>query len=160
MATKQPPRYRHREANWGPPADREIRDGSHLVLEIALAHRDRLVGLLLRRGIHGADPDVLYFPHDLIRVGETVEGCVRRIVRAAARVGVRRVTHLALEAWLDEEGHWHVCHNVIAHVDRLPRPGGNVRKVFAFRGDEPPAIPFGWWKPKDLRALWKEHLAK
>lgn len=156
-----PPRvvYRHREANWGPPRAREVRDGSHLTFEIVLRHRDRFVGLLLRRGIHGADPDVLYFPHDLIRVGETVDACVERIVRATAGVGVAAIDHVRLEAWSDAAGHWHVCHNVIATVARLPRPGGNVRRVFTFRPDAPPPVPFAWWGPDDLRDLHRKHFA-
>lgn len=146
-------RYAHGEANWGRPARRELAGGSHLTLEIPLRHRDSLVALLLRRGVHGGDPTKLYFPHDLIRVGETVPDAVARVVEEACGADVRRLTPVVLESWNGEQGHWHVCYTTIATVRRLPVPGGNVRAVVAFGRDAVPATPFAWWDRKSLRAL-------
>jgi hypothetical protein len=145
--------YRDGEANWGRPARREAAGGSHLTFEIPLRYRDSLVGLLLHRGVHGGDASKLYFPHDLIRVGEAVPDAVARIVRAACGAEVRSLTPVGLESWTGDEDHWHVCYTTIATVRRLPEPGGNVRAVVRFGRDSVPAVPFAWWDRKSLRWL-------
>lgn len=147
--------YCHGEANWGRPLASEMPGGSHLTFEVPLRWRDRVVALLLDVGIHGADRTKLYFPHDLIRVGETVPDAVGRIVRDACGAEVARVAPGGLEAWTGEQDHWHVCYTAVATIRRLPRPGGNVREVIAFRRDEIPRTPFAWWTRKDLRALFE-----
>lgn len=148
--------YRHREANWGAPLGREVPGGSHLTFEIPLRHRDALVGLLLHRGVHGGDPSKLYFPHDLIRVGEPVGDAVARIVAEACGAEVTRLTPVQLESWTGERGHWHVCYTTIARIRRLPRVGGNVRAVVPFTRDALPKTPFAWWTRKDLRATFDD----
>lgn len=149
--------YAHGEANWGPPSRREVPGGSHLTLEIPLRHRDSLVGLLLRRGVHGGDATKLYFPHDLIRVGETVPDGVARVVEEACGAEVSALDAVGLESWTGEQGHWHVCYTTIARLKRLPRVGGNVREVFRFGPDAIPRTPFAWWDRKSLRWLFRTY---
>lgn len=146
--------YGHGEANWGRPLRREAPGGSHLTFEIPLRWRDRFVALLLRRGVHGGDPSKLYFPHDLIRVGETVPDAVGRIVAAACGAKVTGLDPLGLESWSGDDGRWHVCYTTVARIRSLPKPGGNVRAVVAFGADTLPATPFAWWTWKDLRSLF------
>ena len=146
--------YARGEANWGPPSRREVPGGSHLTLEIPLRHRDSLVGLLLHRGVHGGDATKLYFPHDLIHVGETVPDGVARVVEEACGAEVSGLDAVGLESWTGEKDHWHVCYTTIATIRKLPKPGGNVREVVRFTRDTLPKTPFAWWSPKDLRATF------
>lgn len=148
--------YLHGEASWGAPVRREAKHGSHLTYEIPLRWRGKLVGLLLREGVHGGDATKLYFPHDLPRVGETVEESVARIVESACGARVTKLHHLRLETWLDDDGHWHACHNVAATIRALPEPGGNVRAVVAFDRSGIPTQPFAWWTRKNLVWLLDE----
>jgi hypothetical protein len=146
--------YRHREANWGPPLAREVAGGSHLALEVPLRYRDSLVALLLVRGVHGGDPTKLYFPHDVMRVGQSVDDDVARIVEDACGAEVADLTPVGLEAWTGERRHWHVCYTTIARIRKLPKAGGNVREVVRFTRDAIPRTPFAWWSKPDLRATF------
>ena len=151
---KSPNVYRHREANWGAPLAREKAAGSHLAIEVPLRWRGSLVALLLDRGVHGGDRTKLYFPHDLMRVGESGDEAVARIVGDACGARVAELIPLGLESWSDDDGHWHVCYTTIATIRKLPKPGGNVREVVRFTRDTLPKTPFAWWSPKDLRATF------
>jgi len=149
--------YAHGEANFGRPLRREVTGGSHLTLEIPLRHRDGLVGLLLHRGVHGGDPSKLYFPHDLIRVGETVPDGVARVVEEACGAEVTGLDAVGLESWTGEKGHWHVCYTTIARIRRLPETRRNVRAVLRFGPKSLPATPFAWWDRKSLRWLFRTY---
>jgi ADP-ribose pyrophosphatase YjhB (NUDIX family) len=156
MTKPRGPVYSHDEASWGAPVRREAKRGSHLTFEVPLRWRGKLVGLLLREGVHGGDPAKLYFPHDLPRVGETVDASVSRIVKAACGARVTTIRHMGIESWADDDGHWHICPTMAATIRALPAPGGNVRAVLAFDRDSIPSQPFAWWTAKDLVWLMDE----
>jgi|ERR1051326_7143206 ADP-ribose pyrophosphatase YjhB (NUDIX family) len=147
--------YTNQEANWGPVIPNEVPQGSHLTLELPLRYQNTLVALLLKEGIHGADNSKLFFPHGLIRFGESIETALKRIVREIACVDVLSFNAVSFEAWLDDEQHYHICATLLARISQLPVKQGNIADVIAFRPGKLPDRPFAWWANEDIHALFR-----
>lgn len=150
-------RYIHNEANWGPVTETEVPQGSHLTFEIPLRLSDSLVALRLRHGIHGGSPDKLYFPHGLIRFGETVPDAVARLVREICEVEVASLRHTFVEAWLDESQHYHICCTVVATISGLPKKTDEISEVFQISKSDNLPGEFAWWSDADIKNLFEHH---
>ena len=108
---------------------------------------------MLRRpdGLHDGPKNALYFPHGLIRFGETVDECVGRLVMEQAGAEVRRTHLYTMSSWV-EDRHWHLCLNVLAEIESPPRPGDEVSEVVVVDRDHVPS-DFAWWTPDQAREV-------
>jgi len=146
--------YEHGEANFGPPLETEVAGGAHLTFDVLLRHEQTLIAFRLPDGLHDGPKNVLYFPHGLIRFGETVDDCVQRL--ADEQGGGCHVTHTDLytmPSWVEDD-HWHICLNVVATVAAPPSvaPPGASETVIVERGHA--GTDFGWWTDDQLDGLF------
>lgn len=136
--------YRDGEANFGPPLEKEVSGGAHIVFDIVPVYNGEITALRLPDGLHGDRKNALYFPHGLIRFGEETLECVSRVCQEF--VGVRAVSYtpISLSSWVDENNHWHLCFNVIAELEKAPIQKDFVSELVsitkASQADE-----FPWW---------------
>jgi hypothetical protein len=147
--------YANGEANFGPPAERELSGGAHLVFDLLLRHGDELIALRRPEGYHDGPKDKLYGPHGLICFGETVEECVQRLVdEQGSGVRVTRVDLYTMPTWVDENNHWHIALNVIATIDAIPTylPPGVSEIVRVRRGH--PGSDFAWFSDEQLEEVF------
>lgn len=86
--------WNNNEANFGSVIKKQIDNGTHISFEIILKNNGRYIGLR-RESIpkHESPPDskkhpkgMLFFCHNLIRYAESVEDCIKRIVKEQAGV--------------------------------------------------------------------------
>ncbi len=146
--------YEHGEANFGPPLAAEVAGGAHLTFDVILRHGQTLIALRRPDGLHDGPKNALYFPHGLIRFGETVDGCVQRLTNEhGGGAKVLRTNLYTMPAWVESE-HWHICLNVVATVAAPPTllsPG--VSEIVAVERGHP-GSDFGWWTDDQLDALF------
>ena len=86
--------WQNNEANFGHPISKEVDGGAHITFDILLKKGDKYFALR-RKCIpgHGIPPgaeenNLLFLCHNLIRYGESVEECVKRIVKEQSGVNV------------------------------------------------------------------------
>lgn len=145
--------YTHSEANFGKPLKTEVAGGAHLVFDVIPWHRGRVHALRLPDGLHGDRKNALYFPHGLIRFGETTLQCADRLCREYANSAVTTTSLLWMSSWVDDNEHWHLCLNVLAHLASPPERRDFVSEIVAFTED---AIPndFPWWTVEQLQSVF------
>jgi ADP-ribose pyrophosphatase YjhB (NUDIX family) len=144
--------YTHREANFGKPLRTEVSGGAHLTFDVVLHRGASVYALRLPAGLHDGPKNALYFPHGLIRFGETVLDCARRLAKDQAAVDVTRAGLYTLPSWVDENDHWHLCLNVLAEVEDVPPVGGHVSEVVEITSTTIPD-EFGWWTVEQMASL-------
>ena len=162
--------WKHGEANFGRPLRSQITGGTHITFEIILKYKGKYVALR-RASIPGHEAPLnarkdpkhhagqLFFCHNLIRYGESVEKCVKRIVREQAGVGVKSMRAVYIDAGVQKkDGQWAIVPHVIAELATLPKVGkfGNeISEVVTFSKNKIPE-DFAWWGKKDLQEFLKE----
>jgi hypothetical protein len=149
--------WQNNEANFGPPISKEVDGGTHITFDILL-RKDGKYFALRRECIPGHEvppegKNVLFLCHNLIRYGESVEDCVRRIVKEQSGVNILSYQVVDLRTvFMKESGgkkirQWGIIPFVIAEVDATPETGnfGNeVVEVVAFtKADIPTDLAFG-----------------
>ncbi|MBI2578148.1 MAG: hypothetical protein HYW26_00395 [Candidatus Aenigmarchaeota archaeon] len=159
-------RWKNNEANFGLPLPRQVKGGTHVTFEILLKRKNKYIALRRPKGIpehelppHAADhPEgLLYFCHNLIRYGESVEKCIKRIVKAQAGVNVRKWRVVAIDSVLQEkDGQWAIIPHVIAEVDRIPEKSGKITEIVFFSKNKIPGS-FAWWTRKELEEFLRKY---
>src|SRR3989338_4761678 len=153
--------FKNKEANFGKPLKFQTRGGAHITFEIILKWNRKYIALR-RKSIpgHEAPPHarkyprgLLYFCHNLIRYGESVEQCVKRIVKSQTGVGVKSYRVVDIESSVQKkDNQWAIIPCVIAELTRKPKMGnfGNkITEVVSFTKKDVPN-DFAWWPKKDL----------
>ena len=159
--------FKNKEANFSKPLRKQVKGGTHITIEIILKKGNRYIGLR-RNSIpgHEAPPHIkkhpkglLFFCHNLIRYGESMERCVRRIVRAQAGVNVKEVKVVYIDSSVQsKDGQWAFTPHVIAEVSKIPKTGkyGNeIKEVVLFNKNNIPN-DFAWWDKKELKEFLDE----
>jgi len=158
--------WKNNEANFGPPVPRQVPGGVHITLEIVLKYRGKYIALRRPNGIpeHELPPQakdypqgLLYFCHNLIRYGESVEECVKRIVRAQAGVSVKdfRVAYIDSSVQKKDD-QWAFMPHVIAELDEIPQTDSEITEVLVFNKNSIPE-DFGWWDKEDLKEFLEKY---
>jgi len=160
--------WQNNEANFGPPIQKEADGGTHITCEIILKKGDKYIAL--RRSClpgHEKPPSVgnpkgaLFFCHNLIRYGESIEECTKRIVKEQSGVNVINYKVVDVRAFLMEESggkkmkQWAIVPHIIAEIDKIPQPGvyGNeITEVVEFTKDNVPT-DFAWGKTERIKEL-------
>lgn len=161
--------WRNKEANFGPPIEKDVNGGTHITFEIVLKKGDKFIALRRPEAIPGHElppktknyPNGLfYFCHNLIRYGEPIETFIKRTVKEQAGVGVKNYKILDISSEVqDKDDQWAFTPYVIAEVEKIPQPGkyGNdVTEVITF---DKHTIPedFGWWTQEELKEFLEEY---
>ena len=145
--------YAHREANFGPPIESEVRGGAHLTFDVICRFQDQLVAFRRPNGLHDGPKNALYFPHGLIRFGETVDDCVQRLLdEQGGRAVALRTDLYTMPSWVEAE-HWHMCLNVVATLEDPPAEQSDGVSEMVLVGRGHPSPDFAWWTDEQLAGL-------
>ncbi len=163
--------WEHKEANFGKPLKKEVDKGTHITFEILIKKGNAYFALRRPNGIskHVMTPrekafqgGMLYFCHDLIRYEESIEKCVKRIVKTQANVIVKSYKVVYIESFLKKED-WGLKHeqfaiipHVIAELRNTPKINKEITEVISFTKSSPP-YEMAWWTKKELKEFLKEH---
>ena len=152
--------WKDKEANFGLPLGEQVSGGTHITFEIILKKEGKYIGLRRPNGIpeHELPPQakdypqgLLYFCHNLIRYGESMENCVTRIVREQAGVEIikLRVVYIYSEVQ-EKDNQWAINPCIIAEVEKIPRISSDITEVILFNRNNIPE-DFAWWTKEELR---------
>lgn len=151
--------WKNKEANFGPPIPKEVVGGTHITFEIILKKDKKFVALRRPNAIpeHELPPKakdypngLLYFCHNLIRYGESVEECVKRIVKAQAGVGIKSYDIVDIESVVQaKDNQWSFIPYVVAELETLPEINKLVTEVVTFDVNNVPD-EFAWWTKEEL----------
>jgi len=150
--------YENNEANFGKPLPNQVEGGMHITFEIVLKKEDKFIALRRPRGIpnhrlpsHARDhPEgLLFFCHDLIRYGEPVEDCVKRIVLDQAGVEVESFRLIEIDSALQDDKTWALTPHVIAEIKEIPKTTSEVTEVIVFDNNNIPDN-FAWWTKEEV----------
>lgn len=161
--------WKKKEANFGPPIETEVSNGTHISAESILKFEGKYVALRRPKAIpehevpekaQKAGKPHLYNVHGLPRWGETLEQYVKRVVKEQAGVGVKsfKVVDLSMGVYPDTQ-QWFIEPNLIVEIDQLPAPGvyGNeVTEVITFTKDNIPD-DFGWWSKEQIEEFLNKY---
>ena len=157
--------WKNKEANFGPPLEKEVKGGTHITFEIILKSGEKYVALRRSNAIPGHElppkakdkPEgLLYFCHNLIRYGESIENCVKRIVRDQAGINVESFELVDLESEVQEkDSQWAITVYIIAEVDKIPEKSPEVPEIVTFDKESIPD-EFGWWTKEELKEFLEE----
>ncbi len=155
--------WKNNEANFGPPIARQVDGGAHINFEIILRYNNKFVALRRPKAIpghevpHGAEKHpkgLLYFCHNLIGYGESVQDCVKRIVKSQAGVNISSYRILDISSdYQGKDKQWAFMPYVLAELEDLPKKGnyGNeITEVVTFNKNNVPE-DFGWWTREELK---------
>ena len=161
--------WENNEANFGPPVKNQVDGGTHINFEIILKKEDKYVALRRQQAIpeHEMPPQAknqpngrLYYGHNLIRYGESVEECIKRIVRSQAGVSIKSFKILDIESvFQKKDSQWAFTPYILAELKELPKPGDYGNKITEIITFDKNNIPedFGWWTKKELKEfLWTQ----
>ncbi len=154
--------WKNKEANFGPPIETEVPNGTHISAESILKFEGQYVALRRPEAIpeHEVPEKAqqvgkphLYFVHGLPRWGETTEQYLKRVVKDQAGVGVKsfKIVDFVMGTYEDTK-QWFIEPDFIVEIDQLPTPGVHGNKVIEVVTFDKDSIPddFGWWSKKDL----------
>ena len=158
--------WKNKEANFGSPLKKQVSGGTHVTFEIILKKDGKYIALRMPKGIpeHELPPrskdhpqGLLYFCHNLIRYGESIENCTKRIVKQQARVEIikLRVVYIYSEVQV-KDNQWAINPCVIAEVEKIPQTNSEVTEVILFDKNSIPE-DFAWWTKKELREFLEKY---
>ncbi|MEK6885082.1 MAG: NUDIX domain-containing protein [Nanoarchaeota archaeon] len=159
-------KWDNKEANFGPPTSKQIDGGMHIAFEIILKKDGEYVALRRPEAIPGHEHPLkktknglLYFCHDLIKYGETIESCIKRIVKEQTGVSVKNMKVVYIDSLVqNKDNQWAFTPHVIAELDKIPssgKHGNEITKVVIFNKSNIPD-DFGWWTKKELKEFIEE----
>lgn len=132
------------EANFGKPISRQVAGGTHVTFEMITKRGNIFYMTRWPQGLPGhADPkNVLRFPHGLIRFGESLEECARRLVSKQLGMRVKSVEILYWDSYVDGHNHWHVEPGCLVEVAGKPKIPEKASEIISFTIDELPVMTF------------------
>ena len=151
--------WKNKEANFGKPIPKQMSGGTHITFEVLLKKDNHYIALRRPNGIPGHElppqaknyPNgLLYFCHNLIRLGESTKECIGRIVKSQAGVGVKNYTIIDISSEVQEkDAQWSFMPLVIAELASIPKTSEEITEVVLFSENTIPN-DFGWWTKEEL----------
>ena len=158
--------WKNKEANFGSPIPKQVSGGTHITFEIILKKNNHFVALRRPNAIPGHElppqakkyPNgLLYFCHNLIRYGESIETFIKRTVKEQAGVGVKNYRILDISSEVqDKDDQWSFMPYVIVELADIPQTSQEVTEVILFDKNSIPN-DFGWWTKDELKESFKEY---
>ena len=157
--------WKNKEANFGPPISKQVNGGTHITIEIILKKGKKYITLRRPKGIpeHELPPELkthskglLYFCHDLMIYGESIEDCVKRIVKDQAGISVKNIKVLYIDSTIQKkDNQWAFIPHIIAEIDNIPKTNSEITEVITFTKNSIPE-EFAWWSKKELKEFLDE----
>lgn len=151
--------WKNKEANFGLPLEEQVSGGTHIAFEIILKKEGKYIALRRPNGIpeHELSPQakdypqgLLYFCHNLIRYGESIEDCTKRIVKKQAGVGIIKLRVVYIYSEIQEkDNQWSINPCVITEAEKVPQINSGVTEVVLFGKNNIPE-DFAWWTKEEL----------
>src|SRR5690349_18562886 len=112
-------RAKNKEANFGSPIVTQVSGGSHITFELITICGPKFYMTRWPQGLprHDDPPNVLRFPHGLIRFGESIEQMTKRLVKDQLGAGVKNTKLAYWDSHVDELNHWHIEPGLIVEID-------------------------------------------
>ena len=158
--------WKNKEANFGKPLKYQVKGGTHITFEIFLKWNGKYIALR-RQSIPGHEAplhtskypkELLYFCHNLIRYGESVEQCVKRVVKSQTGVNVKSYKVINIESSVQKkDDQWAIVPLVVAELSSKPKVGsfGNrISEVVEFTKKNVPT-DFAWWSKNEVEHFLK-----
>ncbi|MCH7758913.1 hypothetical protein IID20_00960 [Patescibacteria group bacterium] len=159
--------WKNKEANFGQPLKYQVKGGTHITFEIILKWNGKYIALR-RPCIPGHEApamekkyskELLYFCHNLIRYGESIEQCVKRIVKSQTGVSVKSYKVVDIESSMQKkDNQWAIIPLVIVTLNGKPKTGrfGNrITEVVEFTKKTVPN-DFAWWSKREVEHFLKK----
>lgn len=140
----------HNEANFGKPIVTQVSGGSHLTFEMITVSKGKFYMTRWPKGLprHDDPLNTLRFPHGLIRFGESLEQCARRLVKDQLGMKVKSADIAYWDAHVDDKNHWHIEPGCIVHVTGKPVLPKGASEIVAFDLSNIPKMTF--WSKADF----------
>lgn len=158
--------WKYKEANFGLPLEEQVSGGTHVTFEIILKKEGKYIALRRPNGIpeHELPPlakdsprGLLYFCHNLIRYGESMESCVKRIVKEQAGVEIIKLRVVYIYSEIQEkDNQWTINPCITAEVEKVPQINSDITEVLLFNINNIPE-DFAWWTKKELREFLEKY---
>ena len=158
--------WKNKEANFGKPLKKQVSGGTHITFEIILKRGSKFIALRRPDGIPEHElpqkaknylDGLLYFCHNLIRYGETVETCVNRIVKAQTGVAVKKNKVVSIDSEVQEkDNQWSFNPTVIAEIKETPATNKLVTQIVEFDKNTIPE-DFAWWPKEELKEFLEKY---
>lgn len=152
--------WKNKEANFGPSLRKQVAGGTHVTFEIILKKEGKYIALRRPNGIPEHElpsqakdypQGLLYFCHNLIRYGESMEECTKRIVRKQAKVEIIKLQVVYIYSEVQaKDNQWAINPCIIAEVEKVPQINSDVTEVVLFDKNNAPQ-DFAWWTKEELR---------
>lgn len=146
------------EANFANPITTQVSGGTHITFEL-ITKKDKIFYMTRwPKGLprHDDPPNVLRFPHGLIRFGESLIDFSKRLVRDQLGMGVKSVKIAYWDSYLDSTNHWHIEPGLIVELKGTPRIPKDASEIVSFDIKNIPEMTF--WPKNDFIEIIKEHL--
>lgn len=153
-------RATHNEANFGRPIVTQVSGGSHITFEFITKRGATFYMTRWPTGLPGHEdpPNVLRFPHGLIRFGESLPECAGRLVRDQLGMVVTDVRIAYWDSYVDKLNHWHIEPGVIVEVSGRPRVPKLASEIVSFDVHHLPDMTF--WTRSDFLDLVRQHMPR
>ncbi|SRR6266478_1263917 len=151
-------RATHNEANFGKPIVSQVSGGSHITFEMITVRDGIFYMTRWPKGLprHDDPPNTLRFPHGLIRFGETLLQCAKRLVKDQLGMGVKSAKIAYWDSNVDDADHWHIEPGCIVRVDGKPRLPKGASEIVTFDVSNIPEMTF--WPREDFLELVRTQL--
>jgi ADP-ribose pyrophosphatase YjhB (NUDIX family) len=148
----------HNEANFAKPIVTQVSGGSHITFEMITVSNGKFYMTRWPKGLprHDDPPNTLRFPHGLIRFGESLEQCARRLVKDQLGMSVKSADIAYWDAHLDDTNHWHIEPGCIVQVAGKPRIPKDASEIVTFDVSNIPKMTF--WSKSDFLEVVKDQL--
>lgn len=146
------------EANFGKPIVAQVSGGAHITFEMIAIRDGTFYMTRWPKGLprHDDPPNTLRFPHGLIRFGESLTQCAKRLVRDQLGMRVNSVEIAYWDSYVDDLDHWHIEPGCIVQVDGKPHVPTDASEIVAFDVSHIPKMTF--WSRNDFLAVVRDHL--
>jgi 8-oxo-dGTP pyrophosphatase MutT (NUDIX family) len=148
----------HNEANFGKPIVTQVSGGTHITFEMITVSNGTFYMTRWPKGLPGHDdpPNTLRFPHGLIRFGESLDQCAKRLVKEQLGMGVKSADIAYWDAHVDKTNHWHIEPGCIVHVTGKPKLPKVASEIVTFDVSDIPKMTF--WSKDDFLELVSDQL--
>jgi hypothetical protein len=127
------------EANFGPPITQEVVGGVHIAPECITIRNEQFVMVEWPNGLPRHETTrTVRFAHGLMRFGESMEECARRLVADQMGFEVTSISVAEIDSYLDDMNHWHIEPLLIVKVSGEPALPSQAGRMIEFSGRELP----------------------
>lgn len=142
------------EANFGKPIKTQVSGGTHITFELITKKGNTFYMTRWPHGLprHDDPPNTLRFPHGLIRFGESLMECAKRLVQDQLGMIVKDAEILYWDSYVDDKNHWHIEPACIVEVAGTPKLPDQASEIVTFDIDHAPDMTF-WSKSEFIETV-------